>query len=139
MSTAAEQWWQSVINEPWSFQKPTYYLGLGNWTVTNMLAAGAHERTPSKIQLLLNGATGFYNAGESMCFKLKVRTPGHGQTCSRHCSTHPLLWQHANALCSVPECQISRTTTSKRHQLQAKCVCSKSSLLQVQATFCMEM
>jgi hypothetical protein len=72
MAKAAQQWWQSVIDSPHSFQKPTYYLGLGNWTVTNMLAAGAHERTPEKIQLIINGATGFYNAGDSMCFKLKV-------------------------------------------------------------------
>jgi hypothetical protein len=74
MSNAAEQWWQSVATEPASFQKPTFYLGFGNWTVTNMLAAGAHERTPSRVQLMINGAKGFYNAGDSMCFKLKVST-----------------------------------------------------------------
>lgn len=72
MANAAEKWWQSIIKEPNSFQKPTYYLGLGNWTVTNMLAAGAHERTPEKVTLVVSGATGFYNAGESMCFKMKV-------------------------------------------------------------------
>jgi hypothetical protein len=72
LSNAAKQWWQSVIAEPSSFQKPTFYLGFGNWTVTNMLAAGAHERTPERVQLMINGATGFYNAGDSMCFKLKV-------------------------------------------------------------------
>jgi carbon monoxide dehydrogenase subunit G len=45
---------------------------MGNWTVTNLLAAGAHERTPKRVQLLLDGATGFSEAGDSMCWKVKV-------------------------------------------------------------------
>jgi hypothetical protein len=45
---------------------------MGSWTVTNLLAAGAHERTAKRVQLLLDGATGFSEAGDSMCWKIKV-------------------------------------------------------------------
>jgi hypothetical protein len=72
MSSAARAWWQSLVADSSSFTKPTYYLGLGKWRVTNMLADGAHERTPGKITLLANGATGFRAAGDRMCFKTKV-------------------------------------------------------------------
>lgn len=69
---AAEKWWQSVVAEPHSLEKPTFYLGLGNASVTNVLAAGAHERTPGNITLLPNGAVGFSSPGDRMCFKVKV-------------------------------------------------------------------
>lgn len=81
MSAAARSWWQSVINESSSFTKPMYYLGLDNWRVTNMLADGAHDRTPGNITLLPNGATGFKGVGDRMCFKTKVRGRVHIQRC----------------------------------------------------------
>jgi hypothetical protein len=72
LAAAARSWWQTVVASPSSFTKPTYYLGMGNWTMTNMLADGAHERTPGAIRLLVNGAKGFYKQGDKMCFGVKV-------------------------------------------------------------------
>uniref|UniRef100_A0A383VTG9 Sulfatase N-terminal domain-containing protein n=1 Tax=Tetradesmus obliquus TaxID=3088 RepID=A0A383VTG9_TETOB len=74
MSNAARAWWQSLVADSSSFTKPTYYLGMGKWRVTNMLADGAHERTPGNITLLANGAAGFRAPGDRMCFKTKVLT-----------------------------------------------------------------
>jgi hypothetical protein len=62
-----------VLREPHSFSKPTFYLGLANWTVTNVVGAGAHDRTPGRVRLLLMGAAGFERTGDYMCFKLQVR------------------------------------------------------------------
>ncbi|WIA17445.1 hypothetical protein OEZ85_014292 [Tetradesmus obliquus] len=76
IAAAARAWWQTVVSSPSSFTKPTYYLGMGNWTMTNMLADGAHERTPGAIRLLVNGAKGFYKQGDKMCFGVKVESPG---------------------------------------------------------------
>jgi hypothetical protein len=61
------------VSDPHSFNKPTFYLGMGSWSVTNLLAAGAHERTPKRIALLPAGATGFKQPGDSLCWKIKVR------------------------------------------------------------------
>lgn len=57
---------------PHSFSKPTAYLGLGKWNVTNMLPQGAKERTPGNIQLMPNGAAGFVMPGDRLCFNMKV-------------------------------------------------------------------
>jgi hypothetical protein len=104
MANAAKEWWQSVVKEPHSFQKPTYYLGLGNWTVTNMLAAGAHERTPSQVTLLIDGATGFYSAGESMCFKLKVSGHAACTVALCHKSNHVQCIMAMHCSCILPSC-----------------------------------
>lgn len=72
MSAAARTWWQSLLAEPHSFEKPTFMLGLNGWSVTNILPDGAHERTPGRIELLPNGAAGFSRVGDSMCFSLNV-------------------------------------------------------------------
>jgi hypothetical protein len=72
IAAAARTWWQTVVASPSSFTKPTYYMGMGNWSMTNMLADGAHERTPGAIRLLVNGAKGFYKQGDKMCFGVKV-------------------------------------------------------------------
>lgn len=73
LSSAARAWWTSLAADTSSFTKPTYYLGMGTWRVTNMLADGAHERTPGNITLLANGAAGFRAVGDRMCFRAKVR------------------------------------------------------------------
>ena len=73
MRSAAEKWWQSVIMEPHSLEKPIFYLGLGEGLVTNMLVSGAHERTPAEnIRLIPNGAAGFKVPGDRICFQVKV-------------------------------------------------------------------
>lgn len=71
LSAAAKSRWESVAAEPNSFAKPVFYLGLNNFTATNMLAPGAHERT-GNITLLALGAKGFVNIGERMCFRVQV-------------------------------------------------------------------
>jgi hypothetical protein len=72
LSATAQDWWTSVLREPHSFSKPTFYLGLANWTVSNVLAAGAFDRTPDRVRLLMMGAAGFERPGDYMCFKLQV-------------------------------------------------------------------
>lgn len=73
MEGAVREWWASLLAEPHSFNKPTFQLGLGSWSVTNILPDGAHERTPGRIELLPNGAAGFSRVGDTMCFAVKVR------------------------------------------------------------------
>jgi hypothetical protein len=72
LSEAARTWWQSIAAEPHSFNKPTFYLGRGNSVASNVLAAGAHERTPGNVTLLAMGATGFKNPGDRACYKVQV-------------------------------------------------------------------
>lgn len=72
LSAAARTWWQSLLAERHSFHKPTFQLGLNGWSVTNILPDGAHERTPGRIELLQNGAAGFSQIGDSMCFSVNV-------------------------------------------------------------------
>lgn len=75
LSGAARDWWKSVVAGQHSFEKPAFQLGLNGWSVTNILPDGAHERTPGRIELLPNGAAGFTQVGDSMCFKLDVSGP----------------------------------------------------------------
>ncbi|KAF6264392.1 alkaline-phosphatase-like protein [Scenedesmus sp. NREL 46B-D3] len=70
MRGAAEKWWQSVIMDRHSLEKPTFYLGLGEGLVSNVLVAGAHDRTAQNIRLIPNGAAGFKAPGDRACFKV---------------------------------------------------------------------
>lgn len=74
LASAAQRWFDSLVAEPHSFTKPMFYLGLETWTVSNIIAEGAHERTPGSIKLFANGASGFRDLGDRMCFKVEVRT-----------------------------------------------------------------
>lgn len=72
LSTVARNYFQSLVMDAHSFQKPTFQLGLGNWAVTNILPDGAHERTLGRVQLLPNGAAGFSRVGDRACFDINV-------------------------------------------------------------------
>lgn len=74
LSGAARAWWKSLLADKHSFSKPTFQLGLNGWSVTNILPDGAHERTAGRIELLPNGAAGFSQAGDTMCFSINVST-----------------------------------------------------------------
>ncbi|WIA16004.1 hypothetical protein OEZ85_012737 [Tetradesmus obliquus] len=76
LSDAARSWWKSMLAEPHSFNKPTFYLGLGSSLASNVLAAGAHERTPGNVTLLAMGASGFSSPGDRVCYKVQVMTAG---------------------------------------------------------------
>lgn len=73
LSSAAYEWWQSVIQEPNSFVKTTAYLGVAGQLVTNMLTTGAKERTAGNTVVVQNGVTGFSSAGDRICMNVKVR------------------------------------------------------------------
>jgi hypothetical protein len=72
LSGVARQHFQALAGDDHSFAKPTFFLGLDGWLVTNILPDGAHERTPGRVELLPNGASGFSKVGDSMCFKTKA-------------------------------------------------------------------
>ncbi|KAF6255530.1 hypothetical protein COO60DRAFT_203781 [Scenedesmus sp. NREL 46B-D3] len=76
MAGAARQWWADLLAEPHSFQKPTFYFGFEGWNVTNVLPDAAHDRTPGRVRLLPNGATGFEQEGDYMCFATEVVEAG---------------------------------------------------------------
>ncbi|KAF8072774.1 MAP1D [Scenedesmus sp. PABB004] len=76
LSAAARRHFGELVSDHHSFNKPTFFLGLGEWGVTNVLPDGAHERTPGRVQLLPNGAAGFSRVGDSACFALDVVTGG---------------------------------------------------------------
>jgi hypothetical protein len=71
-SAAAQRWWASVVAEKASLNKPVFYLGLGKWTVTNVPAMGARERTLGNVRLRELGAKGFVKAGDKLCWAMKV-------------------------------------------------------------------
>jgi hypothetical protein len=73
-SKAAQRWWASIVAEKHSLSKPVFYLGLGNWTVTNMPSMGARERTAGNVQLRDLGSRGFWAAGDRLCWGVQVRT-----------------------------------------------------------------
>jgi hypothetical protein len=73
MAAAAREWFSSLAAGPHAFAKPTFWLGLGGWRVTNLLPDGAHARTPQRVVLLSNGATGFNKPGDFLCFDVQAR------------------------------------------------------------------
>ncbi|KAF8058413.1 hypothetical protein HT031_005537 [Scenedesmus sp. PABB004] len=88
MRGAAREWWASVVAEPHSFTKPTFYLGLSNTSVTNILASGAHERTPGSVKLFQNGAEGFRAPGDRACFSTQVMEHGRYEVTLIYVSNH---------------------------------------------------
>lgn len=72
LSAAAKNWWYSVAAAPYSFTKPTVYLGLGNGNVTNLLPQEAKERTGKRVEMLANGVGGFRGIGDRLCLDAKV-------------------------------------------------------------------
>lgn len=76
LSGVARQHFNALVSDNHSFNKPTFFLGLDGWSVTNILPDGAHERTPGRVELLPSGAAGFRQVGDSMCFAIKVRRAG---------------------------------------------------------------
>jgi hypothetical protein len=82
MSRLAREYFKSLVADAHSFEKPTFFLGLDGWSVTNVLPDGAHARTPGRVELLPNGLSGFSKVGDSACFALEVSCParamGHG-------------------------------------------------------------
>jgi hypothetical protein len=87
MSDAARAWWKSIVQDPDSFTKPVFYLGLSGWSVTNFLPDGAHDRTPGRVTLLANGAHGFSSVGDRLCFATQVgeHSPQLPTCCVTHC------------------------------------------------------
>jgi hypothetical protein len=75
MSRLAREYFKSLVSDEHSFEKPTFYLGLDGWSVTNVLPDGAHARTPGRIELLPNGLQGFSKVGDSACFAVEVSLP----------------------------------------------------------------
>jgi hypothetical protein len=67
-SEATQRWWASIVAEKNSLSKPTFYLGLGKWTVSNVPAMGARERTPGSVKLRELGSKGFQKAGDKLCW-----------------------------------------------------------------------
>jgi hypothetical protein len=81
MSRLAREYFKSLVADDHSFEKPTFYLGLDNWSVTNVLPDGAHARTPGRIELLPNGLSGFSKVGDMACFALDVSTREAASSC----------------------------------------------------------
>ena len=75
--SAAKAWWEGLVAEPRSFQKPTFYLGLNGQTETNVIVDGAFERTPGRVTLQSSGATGFSRWGDHVRFKVKILKAGY--------------------------------------------------------------
>lgn len=98
-SSAAKAWWQSMVAEPHSFNKPTYYLGLGDTVASNVLVAGAHERTQHNVKLLAMGASGFSNPGDKACFKIKVRVRPITHRLHFKCVPFSDCWTMSSAIC----------------------------------------
>jgi hypothetical protein len=78
MSRLAREYFKSLVADNHSFEKPMFYLGLDDWSVTNVLPDGAHARTPGRVELLPNGLTGFSRVGDMACFALDVSATAAG-------------------------------------------------------------
>jgi hypothetical protein len=74
-AAAARAWWADVAASPHSFTKPKFQVGLQSWTVTNVLAQGAHELSvgsAGNIRMLPNALAGFVDPGDAAWWGLKV-------------------------------------------------------------------
>jgi hypothetical protein len=121
LSDAARTWWHSVVAEPHSFNKPTFYLGRGNSIASNVLAAGAHERTPGNVTLLAMGATGFKSPGDRACYKVQV---GHFMLSIVHCHISQQLCRAAAACHSIGH--VLETVAKHTHiTISAACNCNR--------------
>jgi hypothetical protein len=67
--TEARKWWKSVLDEPHSFTKPVFQLGLGGWKASNVEASGAIEL--SRGDVLLSSFANFQDTGR-VCWNINV-------------------------------------------------------------------
>jgi hypothetical protein len=69
----AAAWWQSVLDEPHSFSKPVYQLGLSGVEASNVEAAGAISLVGSSVSVLgplINMAAA--KVGDGFCCRVNV-------------------------------------------------------------------
>ncbi|KAF8059387.1 sulfatase [Scenedesmus sp. PABB004] len=80
LGAAARAWWAGLVEgaDSHAFAKPVFNLGSDDVLGTSILAPGAHERTPQSIVLLPNGARGFVDPGDRMCWAVTVRARARG-------------------------------------------------------------
>ncbi|KAF8059388.1 hypothetical protein HT031_005193 [Scenedesmus sp. PABB004] len=88
LGAAARAWWAGLVEgaDSHAFAKPVFYLGF-RVRGTSILAAAAHERTPKSIVLLPNGARGFVDPGDRMCWAVTVSKAGTYSFSALHLST----------------------------------------------------
>ncbi|KAF6261262.1 alkaline-phosphatase-like protein [Scenedesmus sp. NREL 46B-D3] len=77
MEKSAEAFFDAMVNSSHSFQKAVFYIGLHGRPAVNIVADGAIERTPARVQVLPMGLSGFVRKGDSASYRIKVMTPGH--------------------------------------------------------------
>jgi hypothetical protein len=73
---AAERWWYGLAAEPHSFRKPTFLFNFRGQTETNVIVDGAFDRTPGRVVLQPQGASGFSQVGDYVAFRALILQPG---------------------------------------------------------------
>eukprot|EP01023_Acetabularia_acetabulum_P040994 TRINITY_DN3982_c0_g1_i1.p1 TRINITY_DN3982_c0_g1~~TRINITY_DN3982_c0_g1_i1.p1 ORF type:complete len:624 (-),score=82.32 TRINITY_DN3982_c0_g1_i1:798-2669(-) len=72
-----ENWWQSILDEPGSFQKPLFMIGFQNSWESHIPLKAPMEKTPQdKIFVGDHAIQGFYDAGDQVSYAVFVDTAG---------------------------------------------------------------
>jgi hypothetical protein len=72
MEQTAEAFFKAMLASSHSFEKVVFYIGLHGRPGTNIVADGAVERTPARVQVLPMGLSGFVRKGDSASYRIKV-------------------------------------------------------------------
>eukprot|EP01026_Neomeris_dumetosa_P015345 TRINITY_DN1585_c0_g4_i1.p1 TRINITY_DN1585_c0_g4~~TRINITY_DN1585_c0_g4_i1.p1 ORF type:complete len:182 (+),score=24.76 TRINITY_DN1585_c0_g4_i1:37-546(+) len=69
-----ESWWNSVLQDPGSFQKPTFLIGRDQ--ISSVLAIGAIERSRQSVFVGDRAVSGFKNSGDFLACKVQIQQSG---------------------------------------------------------------
>eukprot|EP01025_Chloroclados_australasicus_P051969 TRINITY_DN6051_c0_g3_i1.p1 TRINITY_DN6051_c0_g3~~TRINITY_DN6051_c0_g3_i1.p1 ORF type:complete len:619 (-),score=66.61 TRINITY_DN6051_c0_g3_i1:388-2244(-) len=70
------KWWYTVLDDPGSFQKPTFFIGYKEHTISEVFPFAPIERTQGNIVVGLYWVSGFSQEGDQITCKVQVDTPG---------------------------------------------------------------
>jgi hypothetical protein len=85
MEKSAEAFWNAMLASSHSFEKATFYIGLHGRPGVNIVADGAVERTPARVEVLPMGLSGFVRKGDSASYRIKVGLVMKGRRCRLAC------------------------------------------------------
>eukprot|EP01024_Parvocaulis_polyphysoides_P022545 TRINITY_DN2090_c0_g1_i1.p1 TRINITY_DN2090_c0_g1~~TRINITY_DN2090_c0_g1_i1.p1 ORF type:complete len:645 (+),score=60.42 TRINITY_DN2090_c0_g1_i1:132-2066(+) len=71
-----ENWWQSVLAEPGSFEKPVFLIGFQNAWESHIPLKAPIERSVGKIFVGDHAIQGFYDSGDHASYRIRVETEG---------------------------------------------------------------
>lgn len=108
MEAAATAWFASMLQSKHSFERPTFFLGLGGQPAANIEGGAAMERTPGTVQVLPMGVAGFVQPGDFAAYRIKVgctaMPAGHHQPALLSCQLRACVCEWWQAGTQIGHC-----------------------------------